>query len=355
MNTKTTTWGTPWITARRTGVTTLTTKRLLSVSIVAILAAFGVLATAGPVPAKAAGPNGQIAFAREATPPDSGHVTNVVNPDGSGLRSVAEPADFPRWSPDGSRLALGDMDCMFGGACAAVILNVDTGATTTLPDPTPARFDEFFGCTDWSPDGTRLACGGLGDAPGTSGVYTLRSTDGGDLTEVLACDNECGPADYSPDGRQLVLTGDDSNGQTQLFVVGITGNDLQQITFSDSAVDVDSGASWSPRGDLLLFSRHPDADHRRAIFEVDADGTDLHQVPVPGCGGAFADPTSVACFGPSWSPDGTRFAFARASAKAHVQNIYTVNADGTDPRQVTRKSSGLEVTNPDWGTHPTTQ
>ena len=330
-------------------------KRLLGASIVAMLAAFGVLSSAGPVPAQAGGQNGQIAFAREASPPANGHVIYVVNPDGSGLQQVAAPADFPRWSPDGSRLALGDMPCMFGGACAAVILNVDSGATTTLPDPTPGQFNQFFGCGVWSPDGARLACGGLGDAPGVSGVYTVRSNDGGGLTKVLSCDNECGAADYSPDGKQLVLTGDDSNGQTQLFVVRLNGTGLHQITFSDDTpVTGDSGASWSPSGDRILFTRRPATDHRKAIFEVNADGRNLHQVPIPGCGGAFADPQSVACIGASWSPDGTQFAFVALSDKTAVQNVYTANADGTQPSQVTHTRNGLQVTSTDWGTHPAT-
>src|SRR5436190_20126980 len=69
--------------------------------------------------------NGQIAFARQVSEDeDSGHTTYVVDPDGGHLQAKASPADFPRWSPDGRRLAVGDMPCMFGGACAAVIVNV---------------------------------------------------------------------------------------------------------------------------------------------------------------------------------------------------------------------------------------
>jgi hypothetical protein len=56
--------------------------------------------------------------------------------------------------------------------------------------------------------------------------------------------------------------------------------------------DAISGGSWSPSGNEILFGGSPDDDHRRAIFEVNADGSGLHQVPIPGCGGAFSDPKS---------------------------------------------------------------
>ena len=55
--------------------------------------------------------------------------------------------------------------------------------------------------------------------------------------------------------------------------------------------------------------------------------------------------------GPSWSPDGGKIVFVRRSAGQN--DVYTVNADGTDPSEV----SGTlldEGGTPDWGTHPLT-
>jgi Tol biopolymer transport system component len=235
---------------------------------------------------------------------------------------------------------------MFGGLCAAVIFNADTGSARVLPDPRPDLFNGFFGCDTWSPDG-RLACGAFGDTQGVSGIYTIRSADGGGLTKVLSCD-ECGPADYSPDGKRLVIG---VNGQ--LFSVRVNGTGLRRITPKGTIVDGDSSASWSPSGNQILFAGNADTDHRRAIFVVNVDGTGLHQVPIPGCGGAFSNPRSIACFQPGWSPDRTKIAFVRAFTRfLSVQNVYTVNADGSDLFQETHNSSGLEVGFPDWGTHP---
>jgi Tol biopolymer transport system component len=298
-----------------------------------------------PAQAKVLGPNGRIAFARQATPAieDQGHVVYTVDPDGTHIQELAEPADIPRWSPDGTEIAIGDAGCMFEGACSAVIFNADSGSSRVLPNPRP---DLFVFCNVWAPDGAKLACGGLGDAPGVSGVYTIRSSDGGGLTQVLSCD-ECGPTDYSPDGKRLLL-----GLGGQLFSVKLNGSGLRPITPAGTPVDTEGGPSWSPRGDQILFGANADPDHRRSIFIVNADGTGLHQVAIPGCGGALSDPTSISCFHPGWSPDGTKVVFVRASAMFNVQNIYTANADGSGLFQVTHNSSGLEAVYPDWGTHP---
>jgi Tol biopolymer transport system component len=329
-------------------------RRLIALLVAAGMASLGSLAATGPAQAKAPGPNGRIAFARQATPvgiPDQGHVTSTVNPDGSHIEQLPGLADFPKWSPDGTEISIDDADCMFEGLCAAVIFDVDTSTSRVLPNPAPTLLSGIF-CDTWSPDGTRLACGGRGDTPGVSGVYTIRSSDGGGLTQVLTCD-ECGPTDYSPDGTRLLLMGPDHHGRTSLFVVYLDGSGFRRVTPPGTPVDGDNGASWSPTGDQILFGGNADDEHRRSIFVINADGSDLHQVPIPGCGGSFSDARSIGCFGPGWSPDGTKIVFVRARTRfISVQNIYTANADGSGLFQVTHHRTGLELTTPDWGSHP---
>jgi len=88
---------------------------------------------------------------------------------------------------------------------------------------------------------------------------------------------------------------------------------------------------------------------------VHADGSGLHAVnvqPSTACGGANDDPTADGCFGPGWSPDGTKIVFAKGQNGDVDANIFTVNVDGTGLAQVTHTGGSQS---PDWGIHPLAQ
>ena len=299
-----------------------------------------------PASAKAPGPNGQITF-YETNGADRGTPSvHIINSDGSHARLLSAAADAPRWSPDGTQVA---MEC-YGSRCgtaAALIVNSDSGSSRLLPSADPTL---GLGCFVWSPHATRLLCGTLDEEdPSRNGLYTVRSSDGGDLTRVSSFGQT--PGDYSPDGTRISFVGADSNGDVRLYVARADGVGAPQaITPAGVTLVDDFGGSWSPTGDKILFVARPTPDSRRAIWVVNADGSGLREIPVPGCGGPMSDVGSIGCDAPSWSPDGTEFVFTRFSHKTHMKNIYTVNADGSGLLQVTR--TGFQDFAPDWGTHP---
>jgi Tol biopolymer transport system component len=135
-----------------------------------------------------------------------------------------------------------------------------------------------------------------------------------------------------------------------IFVARLNGSAPRQITPPGMIVDDFFGGSWSPNGNEILFAARSAADHRLAIWVVDADRGGLNQLPIaPACGGAFSNRRSMSCFQPGWSPDGTKIVFTRISANGTQENIYTVNADGGGLTQVTRTGRAEQ---PDWGPHP---
>lgn len=222
--------------------------------------------------------------------------------------------------------------------------HADTGAVRELTG-TLGRV-----CYVWSPDGTRLACsGGInGVASNDPGITTIRSSDGGGQLRVT--DFVGMPGDYSPDGRWLSLVGDNGDG-LRMFVVRLNGTGLLPLTpVGMPGLFDEDGGSWSPDGDQIIFPAREDPDHRTTIWSVHPDGTGLHAISVPGCGGLRADPSSFGCLEPSWSPDGRQIAFDRSDPRTGRRNIYTVYADGTRLSQVT--DTGHTDQLPDWGTHP---
>jgi TolB protein len=303
------------------------------------------VASAGASPR---GTNGQIAFA-QFDPALGDTVPYTINPDGTHKQQVPTPTvtgEGPRWSPDGTRLVLSCCDL------SAFILNPDTGSSVSLPMTDP---DLFTPCDVWSPDGSQLACEAGFIDPSRQGVWTIRSSDGGGLTQITSNPGgDDSPTSYSPDGKRLAFTRQSPDGSLVLDTVKLDGTGLRQLTPTGMDIQFGTGA-WSPQGNEILFSARAAEGVYRTLWIVHSDGSGLHQLTIGGCGGPFSDPTGRACLDPTWSPDGKKIAFSLFDAATGERDIYTVNVDGTGLFQVTHGASAILGEGdeaPSWGTHP---
>jgi Tol biopolymer transport system component len=325
--------------------------RVLSV---ALLAAVLAALTAGTAAAKPQGFNGKIVTNSDNLVTGEEQVY-TVDPDGTDEELVYNNSEVGQWSPDGTRIALVTQL----GPPQVLLFNVDDGSSVYFGLP----FDRYPGlalfCTVWSPDGARLACEGQGETdPGLTGVYTLRSSDGGDLQRVTSdpTGDDC-PSDYSPNGKRLVITR--ANDTTyEIDTVKLDGSGMKRITPDGMDFNFCNG-SWSPQSNEIIFSAHvPNGPNglrisHSSIWVVHFDGTGLRQLPIAGpCGGLLSDPTTYGCFNPVWSPDGRKIVFGRNIADEQ-RDLYTVNADGSGLFQVTNTPDISEF-NGDWGIHPLT-
>jgi len=316
-----------------------------------VVAGVTVAVMAAPAGAKVTGANGRIAFARADPASTEGDTfTFTANPDGGNPQPLfpGHHSGSPRWSPDGSEVAVisdAGLPCC---TVASVIINPDTGGFRVLPMLDPDAL--FTACWVWSADGARLACESFGQTDQSlNGIYTIRSSDGGGLTRVTS--NPGGddiPIDYSPNGEQIVFARRGANGcdtKSALFVVNVGGSGVRRITpwgFCD-----DDG-SWSPNGTEIAF------EHRGSLFVVHPDGTDLAKIPLP-----IGSRSSAGDF--SWSPDGKKIVFllitptsppSGGPAVSSQNGIATANADGSGVQQVTNSPTFDHEA--DWGSHPIT-
>ena len=123
---------------------------------------------------------------------------------------------------------------------------------------------------------------------------------------------------WSPDGKRLAFQTSQDN-TYRVFVMNADGSDRKQITQGPSD---DRHAAWSPDGTKLAVDTGTELKREIAIIDL-ATGT---RTPV----------TKMDAFAsfPAWSPDGPRLSFY--VYQQGKLDIWTINADGTKPVQMTQ-------------------
>ena len=311
---------------------------------ITVMMSMGGLATVQPASATVAGENGQIAWSRFADAAFTHADIVSANPDGTGLhkltRTPSGTYDFnPDWSPDGTKVAF-ERDTPDGG-----------GIFTVNADGSRLRQITFaaFGDQDpaWSPDGTRIAVERFDIPARRDGIYIL-DADGSHPVQVTQNDarGENLEPQWSPDGKELVFgIASDTQGHA-VFTVNLDGSDERQITpWSLDALHAD----WSPDGRRIVVEA-PDLDsagpgQSSNVFTVRPDGS--HLVNVTNYSGGTLNATN-----PAWAPDGKHLTFVQkpGSGKLGYTDVFTmslVNDHASDIQPVS--TSVLWDFRPDWG------
>lgn len=149
-----------------------------------------------------------------------------------------------------------------------------------------------------------------------SGLYLIDVQRG--LTTTLARGRVEAPV-WSPDGRKIAYLNSSGLGRASLQVMDVQDNSLIELLPPQFAVEYERPA-WSPDSQQLVFSaRRTLDDPQFDIYVVNADGSDLRQLT-----NALTDD-----FWPSWSPDGTQIVFAlhRRNGRQFNPNIYVMDTD----------------------------
>jgi Tol biopolymer transport system component len=130
---------------------------------------------------------------------------------------------------------------------------------------------------------------------------------------------------WSPDGTQIVFVSNrenDQGGGQFLYVTDLEGSSVWQLTTEGESNFPD----WSGDGTMITYSHYGDI----YIIPADGSGTSLNLTNSP-----EKDSQSV------WSPDSQQIAWL--SGREDDWNIFIMNADGSDPRQLTTTGGVFSV------------
>lgn len=196
------------------------------------------------------------------------------------------------------------------------VLAAETLGPTLVPSPLPAFFDN--------------------PSPTGKIVYTcyikqidqicLMNADGSGQAQLTSVDATAFYASLSPDGKTIYFSSRHS-GSFEIYSIGADGRDLQRLT---SGIGALYAPELSPDGGLILFT-----NGSRGIWVMNANGKKPRAI------------TTENDIDPTWSPDGSMIAFA--SSRQGTRQLFIMNADGSNVRQVTNlpEMGGRSTWSPD--------
>jgi len=242
-------------------------------------------------------------------------VTNVhrMRSDGThdaALTDTREVKGSPRWSADGRRILFSVVDGQ-----ASTLESVDsTGSHRETTAHIAGRAARL------SPDGARVL---YATGSWTAVSLFVANIDGSKAVLVNDGASVAWNPDWSPDGKQIAYTGR-AGDRLDIWLVNADGTNRRQLTHIISDDGQAQVPAWSADGRQLAMQVTRKGDG--TIWIADAATGSAHEV-APHHDHPYLDEV------PSWFPDGKRIVFQ--SDRSGTMQIWTMNADGSDPRQLT--------------------
>jgi Tol biopolymer transport system component len=281
----------------------------------------------GSAPAK----NGPIAYAMNQIGPFGIY---SQDPGGRAHRLTTQRDFFPRWSPDGKRLAFERIFDSDHGLAHLYVMNADGSDAHQVGTIVSAAEG-----ISWSPEGDRLA---FTDGASDIADIAVVKTDGSGKQTVAK--EALDPA-WSPNGDFILF-----RRASGLWLVRPDGSDahmLLEVTTPDQlSADfyVPLYPSWSPDGERIVYARTNltalggEGKPTGAVVTVDKDGKDERTVARFHAGRGDG-------VGPSWSPDGRMIAYYDDPSDVEI-GVFVVPAEGGTPKLVVDE---IGAASPSWG------
>lgn len=238
----------------------------------------------------------------------------IMDQDGANHRFLTDGSALvltPRFSPELQEITYLSY---YGNLPRVYIFNIDTGKEEVLGDFPGMTFAPRF-----SPDGKSVIISMA--KGGNSDIYTmdLRTRKLTQLTFHSAIDTS---GSYSPDAANVVFNSD-RGGTQQLYVMTAAGKSVRRITYGKGRY---ATPVWSPRGDLIAFTKIYKGRFFIGVMRPDGSGERL-----------LAEDFLVES--PTWSPNGRVLMFFRqskstADGKGGRSRLFSVDLTGQNLREI---------------------
>jgi TolB protein len=248
----------------------------------------------------------------------------VMDQDGANHRFLTDGSDLvitPRFDPKGTSIAY----MAYRSRVPQIYQrNLLTNAEQPIGDFPGMTFAPKF-----SPDGSRLAMSLATN--GNTDLYVIDLQDGrpaGERRRLTTSQSIDTSPSFSPDGRELVFNSDRA-GSPQLYTMSANGGEPRRISFGGGNY---GSPAWSPRGDLIAFTKIKGGLFHIGIMKT--DGSDERLLT-----------RSALDEAPTWSPNGRVILFSRKNYGTNRIRLFSIDVTGYNEREL---PTPLDASDPDW-------
>lgn len=254
----------------------------------------------------------------------------IMDSDGANLRYLTSGRDLiltPRFSTSDQEITYMSFE---NNRPRVYLFNIQTGRQEVLGNFPGMTFAPRF-----SPDGRSVVMSQAQRGNTDLFLMDLRTRETVRLTNHPSIDTS---PSMSADGKQIAFTSD-RGGSPQLYIMNTDGTPLTcpsggqdtacRITFGRGSY---STPVWSPRGDLIAFTKQGRNKFHIGVIGTDGQGERLLSE-------AYLDE------GPGWSPNGRVITFFRESRPGAGPRLYSVDLTGRNLREI---ETSTDASDPAW-------